>query len=113
MEIKKIHIPGLLVIEPDVIGDSRGYYMETFSESKYKEIGINCNFVQHNESASNKGVIRGLHYQLEPHAQAKLVRVIQGQVFDVALDLRLGSPTFGKWFGVVLSGENKKQFFIP
>jgi dTDP-4-dehydrorhamnose 3,5-epimerase len=113
MEIKKIHIPGLLVIEPDVFGDSRGYFMETFSESKYKEIGINCNFVQHNESASNKGVIRGLHYQLEPHAQAKLVRVIQGQVFDVALDLRLGSPTFGKWFGVVLSGENKKQFFIP
>lgn len=113
MEVKKTHIQGLLVIEPDVFGDSRGYFMETYRQSRYAELGINCNFVQHNESSSNKGVIRGLHYQLEPFAQSKLVRVIQGQVFDVALDLRNGSPTFGKWFGVVLTEKNKKQFFIP
>jgi dTDP-4-dehydrorhamnose 3,5-epimerase len=113
MEVKKTHIPGLLVIEPDIFGDSRGYFMETYRESRYKDLGIDCNFVQHNESSSNKGVIRGLHYQLEPFAQSKLVRVIQGQVFDVAIDLRTGSPTFGKWFGVVLTEKNKKQFFIP
>jgi dTDP-4-dehydrorhamnose 3,5-epimerase len=79
----------------------------------YKEAGISSRFIQDNESMSNRGVIRGLHYQIEPYSQAKLVRVIQGMVFDVALDLRKNSPSFGKWFGVVLSGENKKQFYIP
>jgi dTDP-4-dehydrorhamnose 3,5-epimerase len=113
MEITKTHIDGLWIIEPKVFGDKRGYFIETYRESMYKEAGISSRFIQDNESMSNRGVIRGLHYQIEPYSQAKLVRVIQGMVFDVALDLRKNSPSFGKWFGVVLSGENKKQFYIP
>ncbi len=113
MEIKTTEIPGLLIIEPSVFGDARGYFMETYSVQVFAENNLNITFVQDNESMSNRGVIRGLHYQLEPWAQAKLVRVIQGSVFDVALDLRKDSPTFGKWHGIVLSGENKKQFFVP
>ncbi|HOY40023.1 MAG: dTDP-4-dehydrorhamnose 3,5-epimerase [Bacteroidales bacterium] len=113
MEIIPTPIPGLLIIEPKVFGDPRGYFMETWSKAVFDKYNIPCSFVQDNESMSNYGVVRGLHYQLEPYAQAKLVRVVSGSVYDVALDIRKGSPTFGKWFGLLLSGENKKQFFVP
>jgi dTDP-4-dehydrorhamnose 3,5-epimerase len=113
MEIKKTSFPGLIVIEPKVHGDTRGYFFESWHEERYRQAGIKSDFVQDNESKSVRGVIRGLHYQLEPWAQAKLVRVIEGRVFDVALDLRKGSPTFGQWFGMELDGESKKQLFIP
>lgn len=115
MKIKNVEtfaIDGLKVIEPAVFGDDRGYFLETFNAQDLAEIGINAHFVQDNESKSCKNVLRGLHYQVG-HPQAKLVRVISGEVFDVAVDLRPGSPTFGQWQGVVLSGENKKMFFIP
>ncbi len=105
-------ISGLRVIEPAVFGDARGYFMETYNYNDFAEAGIKCRFVQDNQSASRKGVLRGLHFQKQ-FPQDKLVRVISGEVFDVAVDLREGSETFGKWFGVVLSAENKKQFFIP
>lgn len=105
-------IAGLKVIEPAVFGDARGYFMETYNYNDFAEAGIDCTFVQDNQSASKKGVLRGLHFQIN-YPQAKLVRVVSGEVFDVAVDLREGSETFGKWFGVVLSAENKKQFFIP
>ena len=105
-------IEGLCVIEPAVHGDSRGYFMETYNYNDFKEAGIDCEFVQDNQSASKKGVLRGLHFQIN-YPQDKLVRVVNGEVFDVAVDLREGSETFGKWFGVTLSAENKKQFFIP
>ncbi len=105
-------IKGLYVISPAVFGDARGYFMETYNERDYREVGIDCNFVQDNQSASKRGVLRGLHYQIH-HPQDKLVRVIRGEVFDVAVDLREGSSTFGKWFGVLLSEENKRSFFIP
>ena len=105
-------IKGLKVIEPAVFGDARGYFMETYNYNDFKEAGIDCEFVQDNQSASKKGVLRGLHFQLN-YPQDKLVRVVNGAVFDVAVDLREGSETFGKWFGVTLSAENKKQFFIP
>ena len=105
-------IAGLKVIEPSVFGDARGYFMETYNQNDFIEAGIDCVFVQDNQSASKKGVLRGLHFQIH-YPQDKLVRVISGEVFDVAVDLRKGSETFGKWFGVVLSAENKKQFFIP
>ena len=105
-------IEGLKVIEPTVFGDARGYFVETYNYNDFKEAGIDCVFVQDNQSASKKGVLRGLHFQIH-YPQDKLVRVIQGEVFDVAVDLREGSKTFGKWFGEVLSAENKKQFFIP
>ena len=105
-------IAGLCVIEPAVFGDARGYFMETYNERDYQDAGIDCRFVQDNQSASKRGVLRGLHYQIN-HPQDKLVRVVNGEVFDVAVDLRDGSPTFGHWFGVVLSAENKKQLFIP
>ncbi|NLA25315.1 MAG: dTDP-4-dehydrorhamnose 3,5-epimerase [Bacteroidales bacterium] len=113
MEIIKTPIPDLLIIKPKVFGDNRGYFVETYNENNFKASGIKCNFVQDNESMSNAGVIRGLHYQLEPYSQAKLVRVVRGSVFDVALDLRKGSPSFGKWFGLVLSAENKTQLLVP
>ena len=99
-------------IEPAVYGDARGYFMETYNYNDFAAAGIDCQFVQDNQSASKKGVLRGLHFQIE-HPQAKLVRVIRGEVFDVAVDLREGSATYGKWHGVVLSEENKKQFFVP
>lgn len=105
-------IKGLKVITPSVHGDDRGYFMETYQKRDFEEAGIDCEFVQDNQSSSKKGVLRGLHFQIQ-YAQSKLVRVVNGTVFDVAVDLRPGSETFGKWFGVVLSAENKKQFFIP
>ena len=105
-------IVGLKVIEPAVFGDARGYFMETYNYNDFKEAGIDCEFVQDNQSSSTKGVLRGLHFQIN-FPQDKLVRVVNGEVFDVAVDLRKGSKTFGKWYGVVLSAENKKQFFIP
>lgn len=113
MKVTEIHLPGLLIIEPRVIEDSRGYFYESFHQARYGEHGIESLFVQDNESKSGKGVVRGLHYQLAPFAQAKLVRVIEGRVYDVAVDLRRGSPTFGQWFGMELDGASKKQLFIP
>lgn len=104
---------GLLVFEPRVFNDERGYFFETFRHEYFEEIGLKNTFVQDNESKSSKGVVRGLHYQIEPYAQAKLVRVISGTVYDVAVDLRKNSPTYSKWFGIELSEENKKQFYIP
>ncbi|MDE7367944.1 MAG: dTDP-4-dehydrorhamnose 3,5-epimerase [Lachnospiraceae bacterium] len=105
-------IEGLKVIEPKVFGDKRGYFVETYNQNDFMEAGIDCIFVQDNQSASKKGVLRGLHFQIH-YPQDKLVRVIYGEVYDVAVDLRKDSNTFGKWFGVMLSAENKKQFFIP
>ena len=105
-------IPGVVVIEPQVFGDDRGYFMETYQKDQFAEAGIDKEFVQDNQSRSTRGVLRGLHFQKE-HTQGKLVRAVRGTVFDVAVDLRTGSETYGKWFGVVLSAENKKQFYIP
>lgn len=105
-------IDGVYVIEPTVFGDNRGYFMETYNKDEFKKIGIDIDFVQDNQSKSKKGVLRGLHFQTE-NVQGKLVRVISGEVFDVAVDLRKGSKTFGKWEGVKLSEENKKMFYIP
>lgn len=105
-------IKGLKIIEPSVFGDARGYFMETYNYNDFAEAGIDCQFVQDNQSASKKGVLRGLHSQKE-YPQDKLVRVVNGEVYDVAVDMRPESETFGKWFGVLLSAENKKQFFIP
>lgn len=105
-------IEGLCVITPTVHGDERGYFMETYNENDMKEAGLSLNFVQDNQSSSSKGVLRGLHYQ-KNFPQGKLVRVIRGSVFDVAVDLRKGSSTYGKWYGTELSEENKKQFYIP
>lgn len=105
-------IKGLKIIEPTVFGDNRGYFMETYNSQDFKTAGIDCEFVQDNQSASKKGVLRGLHFQ-KNFPQDKLVRVVSGEVYDVAVDLRKDSDTFGKWFGVKLSAENKKQFFIP
>jgi dTDP-4-dehydrorhamnose 3,5-epimerase len=105
-------IKGLHVIEPTVYGDNRGYFMESYNYNDFEAEGIDCQFVQDNQSASKKGVLRGLHFQIQ-YPQDKLVRVIKGEVYDVAVDLREGSETFGKWYGVLLSEENKMQFFIP
>lgn len=105
-------IEDLCIIEPTIFGDNRGYFMETYSKKDFEEIGINYEFVQDNQSKSKKGVLRGLHFQIE-NTQGKLVRVIKGKVFDVAVDLRRNSKTYGKWFGIELSEENKKMFFIP
>ena len=105
-------IEGVYVIEPTVYGDERGYFMETYSAEEFKEAGLDYDFVQDNQSSSSRGVLRGLHFQKE-HPQAKLVRVLSGEVFDVAVDLRAGSDTYGKWVGVLLSAENKKQLMIP
>ena len=105
-------IAGLCVIEPAVHGDARGYFMETYNERDMREAGIDVHFVQDNQSMSTKGVLRGLHFQKQ-YPQCKLVRVVRGTVFDVAVDLRADSETYGKWYGVTLSAENKKQFLIP
>lgn len=105
-------IDGLKIITPTVFGDERGYFYETYHYEAYKEAGIPDVFVQDNQSASRRGVLRGLHFQIQ-HPQAKLVRVIKGEVFDVAVDLRPGSDTYGKWHGVLLTAENKKQFYVP
>lgn len=111
IKVTKADIEGLYVIEPTVHGDSRGYFMETYNENDMRQAGLDMKFVQDNQSMSVKGVLRGLHYQKQ-YPQGKLVRVIKGRVFDVAVDLRADSPTLGKWFGVELSEENKKQFYI-
>ncbi len=108
----KTDINGIIIVEPKVFGDNRGYFMETYEERKFAEGGIDVKFVQDNQSKSTKGVLRGLHFQ-KTHPQAKLVRVIKGTVYDVAVDIRKGSKTFGKYVGVILSDENKKQLFIP
>ena len=113
MIVTKTDIEGLLIIEPDVYGDSRGYFLESWNRDLFQKNNILFSPVQQNESGSSYGVIRGLHYQLNPFAQAKLVRVVSGEVLDVAVDLRKNSPTFGKYKSVVLSSENKKQFLIP
>ena len=105
-------IEGVCIIEPTVFGDDRGYFMETYEKRDFEEIGITGEFVQDNQSCSKKGVLRGLHFQKE-HSQAKIVRCIKGKVFDVAVDLRPGSDTYGKWEGVILSEDNKKMFYIP
>lgn len=105
-------IKDLCIIEPQVFGDSRGYFMESYSEADFKAAGLTMKFVQDNESRSKKGVLRGLHFQTQ-HTQGKLVRVVEGEVYDVAVDLREGSPTFGKWEGVLLTAENKRQFYVP
>lgn len=110
--VETCEIEGLKVITPAVFGDERGYFMETYNYNDFKEAGIDQVFVQDNQSASKKGVLRGLHFQIN-FPQDKLVRVVSGEVYDVAVDLRKGSKTFGKWYGVRLSAENKKQFFIP
>ena len=112
INVETCEIEGLKIITPTVFGDNRGYFMETYNYNDFKEAGITQTFVQDNQSASKKGVLRGLHFQIE-YAQDKLVRVIKGRVFDVAVDLREGSATFGKWHGVELTEDNKKQFFIP
>jgi len=112
IKVTKCPIEGLYVIEPAVHGDHRGYFMETYSRRDMLEAGLDMEFVQDNQSMSRKGVLRGLHFQ-KTHPQGKLVRVIKGCVFDVAVDLRKHSPTFGKWYGVELTEENKKQFYIP
>ena len=114
MNITETSLHGLYVIEPKIIEDKRGYFFESFNENKFKNAGIRVNaFVQDNQSKSGYGVIRGLHYQLNPHAQTKLVRVLEGEIFDVAVDIREGSPGFGKWYGVHLSAEEKNQLYIP
>ena len=105
-------IKGVCIIEPTVFGDERGYFMETYEKNDFEEIGIKGDFMQDNQSRSKKGVLRGLHFQ-KKHSQAKIVRCIKGEVFDVAVDLRPGSKTYGKWEGVILSEENKKMFYIP
>ena len=110
--VETCHIEGLKVITPTVFGDERGYFMETYNYNDYKAAGIDMEFVQDNQSSSRRGVLRGLHFQIN-YPQDKLVRVVSGEVFDVAVDLREGSETYGQWYGVVLSAENKKQFFIP
>lgn len=114
MKVTLTAIPDVIIIEPDVFGDERGFFFESFNHKKFERmVGRKIEFVQDNHSKSVKGVLRGLHYQLPPHAQGKLVRVIQGEVFDVAVDIRKSSPTFGQWVGEILSAENKKQLFIP
>lgn len=111
-KIEEAPIKGVYVIEPQVFGDSRGYFMETYNKKEFEAAGLTMEFVQDNQSKSKKGVLRGLHFQ-KLHPQGKLVRVVSGEVFDVAVDLRADSDTYGKWFGVTLSEENKKQFYIP
>ncbi|TCN24169.1 dTDP-4-dehydrorhamnose 3,5-epimerase [Mesobacillus foraminis] len=114
MNVIETSLPGVKVIEPTVFGDHRGWFMETFSDAKFEEAGINIKFVQDNQSFSAaKGTLRGLHYQLNPKAQTKLVRCTKGSIFDVAVDIRKDSTTFGKWFGIELSAENKKQLLVP
>lgn len=114
MNVITTAIEGVLILEPKVFGDARGFFMESFNQKTFNDaIGHEVAFVQDNHSRSSKGVLRGLHYQLPPHAQGKLVRVTQGSVFDVAVDIRAESPTFGRWVGVELSGDNHRQFWLP
>lgn len=113
MEIIKTSIEGLLVIKPDVFRDDRGYFYESYNKERFAKEGLTMNFVQDNESKSSKGVLRGLHFQKPPYAQGKLVRVVKGAVWDVAVDLRKNSPTYGKWESRLLTEENKEMFWIP
>ncbi|HEX7411721.1 MAG TPA: dTDP-4-dehydrorhamnose 3,5-epimerase [Bacteroidales bacterium] len=113
MEIIKSEIPEVLIIKPDVFQDERGYFFESYNEEKFRSYGIDARFMQDNESKSQKGVLRGLHYQNPPYAQGKLVRVMKGSVLDVAVDLRRESPYFGKWVSIVLSESNKWMYWIP
>jgi len=112
MKFIETALPGCVVIEPQVFGDSRGFFYESYNEAKYREAGIDRRFVQSNVSRSARGVLRGLHYQW-PHPQGKLVSVLEGEVYDVAVDIRRGSPTFGQWAGVMLAAENHRHFWIP
>lgn len=112
MNVLRCEIEGLLILEPRVFGDARGFFVETWNRKRYAEAGLDLDFVQDNLSLSRQGILRGLHFQM-PGAQGKLVYVLQGEVFDVAVDLRRSSSTFGKWHGMVLSGENKRQFYVP
>lgn len=112
MKIIETSLPGVLIIEPDVFEDRRGFFMETYHKGRYAGSGVPQSFVQDNLSFSTRGTLRGLHYQVR-HAQAKLIQVVTGEIFDVAVDIRSGSPTFGRWVGVVLSEHNRRQIFIP
>ena len=112
MKVIETDLPGVLILEPKVFEDNRGFFMQTYQQEQYIQAGIDCTFVQDNLSLSSRHTLRGLHYQ-EPHGQAKLVQVMEGEIYDVAVDIRVGSPTFGKWIGAVLSSENKRQLFIP
>lgn len=112
MNVISTQLPGVLIIEPKIFGDERGFFLETFQAERYREAGISYDFVQDNHSRSTKGVLRGLHFQ-KTKPQGKLVRVVLGEVFDVAADINPDSPTYGQWEGIVLSAENKRQFFVP
>ncbi len=112
MKAEETVFPEALIIEPEAFSDKRGYFMETYHKEKYKQLGLRAHFVQDNLSNSVRGTLRGLHYQ-HPHGQAKLVQVIKGEIFDVIVDIRWGSPTFGQWAGISLSDENKRQFYVP
>ncbi len=113
MKLTETGFDGLYILEPRVFEDARGYFMESYNKKSFQDIGIKTDWVQDNQSRSTKGVIRGLHYQLHPQAQSKLLRVLEGKIYDVVVDLRKDSPTFGKSYGVELSAENKKQFMVP
>jgi dTDP-4-dehydrorhamnose 3,5-epimerase len=113
MIVKETGIEGLLILEPKVFKDSRGYFLESYRREHLEGSGIDCNFIQDNQSRSGYGVLRGLHFQKEPHAQTKLIRVIEGSIFDVAVDIRPDSPSYGTWFGLELSAENFLQLLIP
>lgn len=112
MKVMTTAIPGVLIVEPRVFGDHRGYFLESWQQTRYGNAGLPEHFVQDNQALSSRGVLRGLHVQ-HPHSQGKLVQVLQGEVFDVAVDIRLGSPTFGRWEAVRLSGEHPRQFYVP
>jgi dTDP-4-dehydrorhamnose 3,5-epimerase len=113
MEVIETPLKGLVVLKPKVFEDSRGYFFESYNQNAFAQVGLNLNFVQDNQSLSQKGVLRGLHFQNQPHAQGKLVRVITGSVLDVAVDIRKNSPTYGQWFGLELTASNKWMMFIP
>lgn len=113
MTLTETGFEGLVIIEPHVFEDERGYFMESYNQKAFQSLGLKNNWIQDNQSQSTKGVVRGLHYQLNPSAQSKLIRVIEGEIYDVALDLRKNSSTFGKWFGITISAKNKKQFLVP
>jgi dTDP-4-dehydrorhamnose 3,5-epimerase len=113
MKIEKTGIPGLLIIEPKVFEDGRGYFFESYNARLYRENGLDFDFVQDNQSRSARNVIRGLHYQLDPHGQTKLLRVLEGTILDVAVDMRVNSPTYGQWRGIEISAENRLQLLIP
>lgn len=113
MPFSTCHIPGLIIVEPAVFEDSRGYFFESYNQSLFEQNGISCSFVQDNQSQSSYGVIRGLHYQINPFAQSKLIRVLAGKILDVVVDIRKESPTFGQSYSIELTAENKKQLFIP